>query len=430
MAFNIYERDLEKEDPTYEELLEYHSFNEKELDKSIRAAIQEAKPYNFDSKIVTDKGNEKYIHIEGIPHQDDNGEVTELHGIVQDITKRTKAEIERTETQQKLTNITHNINGLILRYKLYPDGSDDVLFISEGVEKVHELSREEVLESSDVLWSNVVAEDREDLRKSIQESAKDLSVWNNRWRIKTPKGNLKYIQAYGTPHENSDGSVIWDTLQLDITEKVQTQIDNEVLLKEVHHRVKNNLAIISGLLELELDEIPDEKHTLPIRRSLNRIYAIGAVHELLYKSSSFANVQIDEYLKKLTKAVTNTFPLRENIQISLEVDQLSMNLNEAIPLGMLLNELLTNSYKYAYDESEQGKIDIDITEKSDSYKVSYQDYGRGFDRQEVEESKTLGMTIVQMLLKQLDAEYQFETQEGFSISLLFDKKEVGSHSNI
>ncbi len=666
MVYEIYDRDPQKGPPPYEELFSYvPEDTQRLLQQRISRALSDGIPYSFDTKLFTEKGNEKFVHLEGIPIKNEKGEVTHLHGIAQDITERKKAEREKTrileriddgffamddnwivtywntraekilgmprediigkvlwdvyeeiveldfynqyhkaveeqvtvhfeafyppqqmwldvsaypseeglsvyfkditprkQTQQELQekeaqlrNIANNIDGIIHRYRLYPDGSDEFVFVSEGVEELHEVTPQQVMDSPELLWSQIVDDHIDMVRESVQKSADQLTPWDQKWRIETPSGKEKWIHGRGIPQKLEDGTIQWDTILLDvtnqkeleqninrqvsllndildsipglfymvgkdltfaranknverlfdltseelqetnaltlvapreknkakkligkafqegyaeletvlvggdnkehhyymngsrinldgksyvigsaidITDRVEAEKENIVLLQEVHHRVKNNLAIISGILSLELDELSNEEfNRLPLERSINRIHSIAKVHELLYQASNFSQVNVKEYISDLTNTITDTLQVRDQIDINIDVDDIDMNINEIIPLGMLLNELLTNSLKYAFKDKQDGLINLTITKSADeAYKIYYSDNGRGFSQSAFENSETLGLTIVNMLLKQLQAEYEVHTEGGFTISFTFSQKVTGAHSNI
>lgn len=601
----------------------------------------------------------------------EEGKAVEIVGCMTDIT-----ELKEKETQ--LRNIANNIDGMVHRYQRFPDGHDEFIYVSEGVRVLHEVTPKQVLDYPEVLWSQIVDECIDEVRKSVDISAENLDKWNQKWKIKTPSGIEKWIHGRGTPKQTEDGSIIWDTILLDITEqelaknkqqelyriieeslnevyifetdslefvysnslarehtgytedqlqqmtpldlieekeickdfdkylipldrddkevitfsttqkrsngtvypvdvrlrkeeyngnpvyvavilditnqkeleghikrqisllnhildslpglfymigedltfartnknveklfglsaeelqstnalsliapreqkrakrligkafqegyaeletiligkdgneyhyymngsqiklgdknfvigsgidvtkRIRTEEENRVLLQEIHHRVKNNLAIISGLLSLELQELsPDSYGQMPLERSINRIHSIAKVHELLYQSASFSYVNVKKYISELTDTAMDTLLQNsDGIDIRLDLDEIEMNINEVIPLGMLMNELLTNSLKYAFSEGEEGHIDVNICKMGDRYEVYYRDDGRGFDRRDFDNSETLGLTIVKMLLQQLEAKFEVDTEDRFELKFSFKEKKTGSHSNI
>jgi PAS domain S-box-containing protein len=207
--------------------------------------------------------------------------------------------------------------------------------------------------------------------------------------------------------------------------------EKEVLLSEVHHRVKNNLAIITGLIELQKAGIVDEGLNVILKETQNRIYSIATVHELLYNTDSFVQVSFEEYGKKLISRIREMFTSSDQkVDVIHRIETKEININQAIPLGLLLNELITNSCKHAFVEREKGTIHIKVTENDGIVEVEYRDDGIGFDLQKFEESNTLGVTLIKTLIEQLDAEYEINANNGFRLKFRFKKTEKGSHSNL
>lgn len=431
VVYEIFEREISEGVPTFEELLEYyHKEDRRDFVETVNHSIEQCVRYEKDFRIIFDDHKVKHVKHIGIPVQNEEGEVTHLIGIVQDITERKEAELQQVRSEQRLQNITNNINGLILQYRLNADGSDDVLYVSKGVETLCELTEQEVLEDVNRMWDQIVKEDVEKVRESVFRNSQYLKEWNETWRIKTPSGKLKWIQAFGTPMQNEDGSVTWDTLLLDVTAQVTTEKDNEVLLKEVHHRVKNNLAIISGLLTLEIYGMNENGDKLPLQRSINRIQSMAKVHELLYNTGSFSSVNLREYLLQLSEVIRDTFDVGDGIEIRFDLDNMELNINVAIPLGMLINELMTNSFKYAFEDGS-GIIEIAIRKSEGRYQVCYRDNGRGFEKApDLQNPETLGLTIISNLLQQLGADHKLQTENRFVLEFSFKDAIKGSHGNL
>lgn len=217
---------------------------------------------------------------------------------------------------------------------------------------------------------------------------------------------------------------------MDVTAQVTTEKDNEVLLKEVHHRVKNNLAIISGLLTLEIYGMSENGVKLPLQRSINRIQSMAKVHELLYNTGSFSSVHLWDYLQQLSEVIRDIFDVGDGIKIYFDLDDLEMNINVAIPPGMLINELMTNSFKYAF-ENGQGRIDIGIHKINGRFQVSYRNNGRVFDKEpDIENPETLGLRIISNLSKQLGAKHRLQTENRFTLEFSFKDTLKGSHGNM
>lgn len=239
MMYTIYERNLSQGPPSYEEIMGYYP-DEKERQNhinEIEQAIEHGTSYSFDITMKTDRGNIKYLHVEGFPKTNENGQVEQLLGIVQDITARKEVELDLQEKERELRSIINNISGLFQRYKLYPDGSDEYEYVSKGVEDLHEVSQVEVDSNPSKIWEQVVEEDKEGLRNSIKNSVENLSEWNHKWRIKTPSGKLKWIHGRGTPYKKPDGSIVWDAIKIDVTKQEQVLQERE----ELYHLLEDSL---------------------------------------------------------------------------------------------------------------------------------------------------------------------------------------------
>ena len=250
----------------------------------------------------------------------------------------------------------------------------------------------------------------------------------------------RFFSSSFIPIKDKDGEIIRIMgITQDITERRRSeelieQSLNEkiILLAEVHHRVKNNLAIISGLLELQRSEIndPHVKHILS--QSINRVISIAMVHELMYTATDFSSINIHNYLEMLIPAISKAIQdERKKVEFKISIDNIKMNINRAIPLGLLLNELITNSFKYAFQQKEGNEILISLTAEDERIVIVYEDNGVGFDEDtDFNSPKNLGLSLVQAQLQQLDASFSVDTENRFMLSFSFDAIAKGSHSNI
>ncbi|MDZ7717505.1 MAG: sensor histidine kinase [Balneolaceae bacterium] len=228
-----------------------------------------------------------------------------------------------------------------------------------------------------------------------------------------------------------NGTIQWDTLIVDITDEVRQQQVNETLVQEIHHRVKNNLAIIIGFLELQLEDLNEQSpERLTLERAMTRIYSIAEIHKLLHEGSNLVDINVKKYMDHLIEHITDTINVGDGLHVDLQVDRLQMNVNELTPLGMLLSELLTNSAKYALNRNKRGHIQINISSLNGSYNVRYHDTGPGIDKLEFENPKDTDFNIVHLLLRQLEADYKLLNKDGFGLEFTFKERQKGAHSNI
>jgi PAS domain S-box-containing protein len=191
--------------------------------------------------------------------------------------------------------------------------------------------------------------------------------------------------------------------------------EKTVLLKEVHHRVKNNLQIISSLLELQSDFIADEESRRFIRESRNRIASMAMVHEKLYHSESVASINLGDYIESLTQYLFSTFVTdTDGIGLTVEVEDIHLAIDEAIPCGLIVNELVSNALKHAFPRGEHGEISVRCRSEEHGWAtVTVSDTGiglpAGFD---IENMESLGLQLVDMLVKQLRGTIRLDTEKG------------------
>jgi two-component sensor histidine kinase len=207
--------------------------------------------------------------------------------------------------------------------------------------------------------------------------------------------------------------------------------DKFVLLSEINHRVKNNLAIISGLLQLQTGYVDDENARNYLIQSVNRINSIAKVHELIYQSEDLSSVDVQKYIEKLIPTISDSLNLQScNIAFKLNIDSTIININQIIALGLLLNELITNSAKHAFNGKQKGMISINLTQKNEVIKIIFEDDGVGFnDEAQFESAGSLGLTLIKLQLAQLDARYTLCTENKFRLEFDFNKTFHGAHGH-
>jgi len=215
-------------------------------------------------------------------------------------------------------------------------------------------------------------------------------------------------------------------------------MEKEVLLQEIHHRVKNNLQIISGLLTMQADQSAGKSLGEIFRASQDRIRSIALIHEKLYGSHNLAEIAFDEYLRALTENLFTSHGVAAGrITAKYEMESVLFTIEKAIPLGLIVNELVTNALKHAFPNGRQGEIRIELhgykgaksyALKTDSgtlhcvptCELIIADDGVGLPAGQVpEQQKTLGMNLVSMLARQLHAELKVKTGPGAEFRLLF-----------
>ena len=223
----------------------------------------------------------------------------------------------------------------------------------------------------------------------------------------------------GTGQDISEQKRYQQELQKSLQEK-------EVLLAEVHHRVNNNLAIISGLIELEMMHSEEGRKGDYLRNTQQRIRSIALIHEMLYRNESFSQVNFDDVIERIIDFICARYRnLTDGIDYRTNVDPMTLNVNQAIPCALIINELLTNASKHAFPRGRNGGVvEVELTKTDDQITLRVADNGRGLPADYgPSESKTMGFMLVETLCKQLKAEIQTHRQSGTEFMITFDKKD-------
>jgi|GEM_PF-2145551 len=203
--------------------------------------------------------------------------------------------------------------------------------------------------------------------------------------------------------------------------------EKETLLSEIHHRVKNNLAVISGMLQIQSFSESDEEIQQKLLNSTLRVKSMANIHEQLYQSNSFSNMEFDQGLIKLVETILATLNSSKDIEVEYDLDPIQLNMNQAVPCSLILNEVLTNSLKHAFSDMESGHIYIQLKKKENRISISVSDNGIGISEPIHDpESPSIGIELIQTLTRQIDGTYIYEArpdQNGtlFSITFPTDK---------
>lgn len=226
-------------------------------------------------------------------------------------------------------------------------------------------------------------------------------------------------------------------LSRDITQRKQMEEQlrksaeqNQILLAEIHHRVKNNLAIVSGFLDLQAMEADNVKLRDNLKDSQSRILSIASTHDLLYEERDFSSIGFDKNIKKLVRTIADT--LSPDVTFNFSMDSVKLNINQAITSSLIVNEMVTNAIKHAYGEEDEAIIDITLREDEGTIALTVRDYGEGLPEDfDLDHSNSLGIKLIQVLKEQLDGELRISSNGGTIFELIFKKTATdGSKSSI
>lgn len=190
--------------------------------------------------------------------------------------------------------------------------------------------------------------------------------------------------------------------------------EKEILLKEIHHRVKNNLQIITSLINLQLDKFDDQQTVVALIEVKSRVLSMSIVHQKMYESNNFKEIELSDYVNHLVGNIKDLYD-SQDFKISQNIPaNIKFNIDCSIPLGLILNEITTNFFKYGLDANKNSSFSIDISEKSNNYyQVICKDDGVGFPTGlNINDSESLGMQLIESLVEQLNGELRFYNDNG------------------
>ena len=304
------------------------------------------------------------------------------------------------------------------------DSSGEIEWVNDGFIRLIGMQKETVIgkKLSEInVYSNVDAE----LKDAIENKHSKIFQSN------VTTHNLKniWLSSTLTPIYGEDGIVkkivVVDT-DFTTTKNMQSVIEaslkeKDVLLKEIHHRVKNNLQIIISLLNLQSGYIKDEDTLKAVQDGQNRVRSMALVHEKFYQAEELTEIDFGEYASKLCQYLYQSYGDKtERINVKVTGDHVGLDMDTAMPCGLLVNEVVSNSYKYAFPGSTTGEIEINLRKEAGKVTLKLSDSGIGLpENVDFEKSETLGMQLIQALTSQLDGELKVSREKGTTFEVSF-----------
>lgn len=240
----------------------------------------------------------------------------------------------------------------------------------------------------------------------------------------------RYVHKSGAPldvnvtinlvRNESDKPLYFVVVVEDVTEQKRNQqlieqslYEKEVLLKEIHHRVKNNMQLISSLFNLYSAKWDDENTSKALMECQSMIHSMALVHQSLYHSDKFASLKFEEYVDQLCDYLQTSLIVNKNIRLVKNLSNVNVSIHKAVSCGLILNELLTNAFKHAFKEEEKGVIEVHLKGTEEGASLIISDNGKGMDeRFSLKQPDTFGMELVLSLVEQIDGSIEYEKAEG------------------
>jgi len=347
-------------------------------------------------------------------------------GIMIDITPQKRAQDKIRETETKLAAILKNLPKVVV----YQSGNNKD-FISENISEMTGFKPQEILKEKYFFGSVIHPEDMPSVKESLNmwHQRNDEGILIMEFRMKRKDGTYIWIEDHMfRVTDESNGSYLSGIL-IDVTERKLAEQklsrslkEKELLLKEIHHRVKNNLQVVSSLLKLQTGYVKDENALDLLMDSQNRVRSMALVHQKLYQSADFSEINFTEYLRQLSGHLLNSFKTNpEIVSIDISAEKLELGIDHAVPCGLIVNELISNSLKYAFPDGKKGTIIIDLRKSNNNEIIlTISDDGVGFPEGiNYRETQSLGLQLVNTLVGQIDGNISMENHVGTTFRISF-----------
>ncbi len=387
--------------------------------------IVDLKKSIFDMRhtIMKKDGSQAFLSINGTPWFDDDGNVAGAVFNINEVTHLKKLEsfLKNSEKEKRI------ILDTISEHVVYQDLDHKIIWLNRAAAESVSCEREELIgQYCYRVWAGrgEVCEDCP-VAKAMKTGIKQTI------EKKTPDGNYWFITGY--PVRKDSGEVTGGievtlniTERIKVEEKIRSSLEEkEVLLKEIHHRVKNNLQVISSLLSLQAYHIKDPALIRIFRESHNRIRAMALVHENLYRTKDLARIDFRDYIKNLVGNLYKFYGTRPHrVELIQNVSNVNLGVDVAVPCGLIVNELVSNALKYAFPDTfkGKGKIFLNLDRYSqDEYRFTVSDNGIGLpDDFDINNIDSLGLKLVKILTRnQLQGRLECKNNPGASFCIFF-----------
>ncbi len=385
------------------------------------------------SVLISRDGKEIPIADSGAPIKDESGKIIGVVLVFRDQTEERKKQKAVVESRRRLSTLMSNLPGMAYRCKNDPDWTME--FVSEGCHNLTGYWTDELLNNRVISYGELIhPDDRQNVWEMVQKAVEEKSKFQLEYRIVSRDKKIKWVweQGEGVFPENGElealeGFITNITLRKQSEEQIKKQLkEKEILLRELYHRTKNNMQLISAMLRLRARRLEDEHIKELFKEIESKVISMAVVHQKLYESRDLFLLNLKDYFISLVNLLKQTyrFPGKE-IELEVRGDDLNVQIETALPLGLVINELVSNSMKYAFVEQNKGKIEI-VLKKTDKGEliIEFSDNGIGLPESfDAKKEANLGLeTVFALVENQLQGKIEVSSRNGLYYRIALKEK--------
>ena len=396
--------------------------NEK-IQEAMISGITKGSNFIFPHKLANGKTRTVEVFNSSIEYK---GKII-LFNIIHDITPRIEMENSLRKSEEKYRTLFEEDPNYTMLFGT--DGT--ILDVNQSSTKLIGIPKNDLIGKNYLILRNGKQDDFELQTDRINSLLHGESLEPFEFKFINNEGNINWIEVHLNPVMDSGTIIYIIAIGIDITEHKNAEKviksslnDKNILLKEIHHRVKNNMQIVSSLLNLQTEYVNDEKAINVLKESQNRVRSMAIIHEKLYKSKDLTHINFIDYIESLVSNLFYSYDIKETqIKSTLKIEDISLNIETAIPCGLIISELISNSLKYAFPNDMKGEINISLKSKKETYQLCICDNGIGLPEDiNFNNIKTLGLLLVNNLTEQIDGDITIYREHGTRYKISFKEQ--------
>ncbi|MBO6584773.1 MAG: PAS domain S-box protein [Gracilimonas sp.] len=395
--------------------------------KAAYDAIEHEIPFDVELKIISGKGDERWIRATGEPEYAD-GQCIRFYGISQNVTGRRKAEEDLELNERRFKALVQNGMDMIAIL----DEEGNYTYASPASKNVLNLPPEYFMDKN--AFDLIHQDDKDRLYTLFTSLSNNETVQINPFRFLNNEKQWRWLEGTITNLSNDPAVKGYVVNTRDITERqikheqiLDSLREKETLLSEIHHRIKNNLSVLVTMLHLQASDEQNEAVLDRLLDSIARIHTMASIHEQLYQTKNYAALDFSERLKLLAQTIKKTLQTDVEVELVFNCQPLSIPVEYALTCSLVVNEVLTNVFKHAFSGMEKGRVNLDLNPEAaeDKPHLKISDNGVGLPSNfNPTESDSLGLSLIDMLSEQIAEDYSFSSSDKGTVFTLTFSKEV------